>query len=396
MDKGLHVEERTGASSETILILVGQCGSRDGIVGGDSSRPRVRVVRQVVVARRSHVLEAKEERLHRVGEVELKTVIAGNVLHTIGLLELLNDDVHGGVLVLSALLIGNKNVLSPCADGGNLQRLASSNGQDLREVDRAGGLIHPNSLIVDDIDGSVLLDANQLSQISLHGQVLLDVVERSAAQRKGVARITLIPVGARQLHRRRRQRIAEGLQRRRVSDHLLVQRPLGSILTVLSQVIQHDRVERLGSQIVESQRALVEDVVRDIPGVGNAPGQLSIVGRVDSDLRKVSLIPGHESKVRRLGERESRRIGGSSVLHGGEEVGEPRVLLDGARKQRRNVVSAIHQSIEEVVGSDIHVSDGNVGSRLRHLNLFFVGNLRESNPLTSRFSCDLLLENLIF
>jgi len=104
--------------------------------------------------------------------------------------------------------------------------------------------------------------------------------------------------------------------------------------------------------------------VSQVPAVGNAPGQLTVAGRVDSDLRKTSLVPSHQSEVGSLGEREGGGVNGARVLHRCEEVGEPRVLLDRAREERCDAVSSVHQGIQQIVGGDVNVANGNIGSGL--------------------------------
>jgi len=150
-------------------------------------------------------LEAEEQGLDGVREVELQSRVSRSRLGSVGLLELLNDDIHDGILVLSALFISHEDVLGPSSHPQRLEGLVVLNLKDLGKVDRTSRNVSPNSLVMDNIRSSVLLDTDQLSQIRLDGQVLLDVVERCAAQRQGVARITLVPVRAGQLDNRRRQ-----------------------------------------------------------------------------------------------------------------------------------------------------------------------------------------------
>lgn len=363
----LHVEEMARAVRETILVLVGQGRCADGIRRVATGRARVGVVRQVVIVARRRVLETKKERLNGVGEVELQRRATSTDLLAVGLLELLDDDIHSIVLVLGALLIGDEHVLSPGTGRANLERLVARHQQDSGEVDRRGNLINPLRGIDQHIGGDVLLHADQVSQIGLNSEVLLNGVQGGAAKGQRVARITSVVVRRRQLDRRGRQRRTERLQCRRVADHLLVQRPLAGVKTVLTQEVQGGSVERLRRQVVERQRARGPDVVRQVPAVRNAPRQQTVAGGVDGDGRESGLHPGHEREVGRLGEDEGRGIVGSDVLHGSEEVGEPGVLLDGTREQRGDVVSSIHERIERVVRRDIDIADSDVcGGFVRH------------------------------
>lgn len=365
----LHVEHVSRNVGETVLVLVGQRGGGQRVVLGHSGQSRVGVVGTVVVLLSRGVGKSEEQGLDRVHEVELRAVLAHGSLGSVVLLELLDGHIDGVVLVGSALVVRDQHVLGPLVHRGDLEGLVARHLDDVREVHGARLLIHPLRGVVDHISGHVLLHAQQVGQIGLHHKLLLDVVQRGAAQRQGVARIARVVERQGQLDHRGRQVRVEGLQSCGVADELLVQSPLVARHAVLGQEIQHDVIVRLDGQVVELERTLLPDVVGQVPGVGNAPGQLTVVGRVDRQARRGGLHPRHEGEVSSLGELVDGLRHGSRVGVRSKQLRVPGVLLDLTREQRGDLVSSVPELIELVVGRDVHVSDCDCCGRLgRHFS----------------------------
>ncbi len=363
----LHVELVTGQVRETVLGLVGQSGRCERIAGRSSGGVRIGVVRAVVVLLGSLVGESEEQRLHRHDEVELQAVLTGNVLLSVLLLELLDDDVLDLILVGLALLIGDEDVLGPVTSLANLEGLASGDVQNGREVDGGRLLVNPLRGVVDNIGRNVLLNADEIAQISLHDELLLHVVQRSAAQGQGVARIARVVEGGGQLDHGGGQRGSKRLQSSRVPNESLVQSPLGSIATVLRDEIETDILVRLSDEIVELQGTLLPDVVRQIPGVGNAPLQLSVVGGLDGQTGSGGLNPRRGREISRLRELERRRVVGSVVLVWSRDLGVPRVHLHVAGEQSRHLLASVKSLIRLIVGRQIDVTHIDCSGWFGHL-----------------------------
>lgn len=346
---GLHVEEVSWNVGETVLVLVREGSSRKRIVGRGASQSRVGVVRQVVVRAGSVVLEAKEQRLHGVGEVELGALLADSSLGAVVLLELLDGDIDGLILMGSALIVRHEDVLGPLVDVGQLEGLAVGHGQDVGEVDASSSLVDPVRGIVDNIGGGVLLHADEVGQVGLHDERLLDIVQRRAAQRQSVARVTSVVERKRQLDDSGWQIRAELLQSSRVADELLVQRPLVSSHAVLRQEIEHHVVVRLDGQIVEHESSLLPDVVGQIPGEGHAPCELAVVRRVDGQGGRLRRDPGHQGEVSGLGELEDGLGHGTRVGVRREQLSVPRELLDLTREEGGHGIAPVPELIDQII-----------------------------------------------
>lgn len=372
---GLHVEHVAGDVGEAILVLVGQRGRDHGIVRGGRAQRRVGVVRQVVVGGGGAVGKAEEQNLDGHDEVELQTLLSNGALGRVGLLELLDDDIASLILMGGALIVRNQHVLGPVVGHTDLEGLVASHGQDGREVDASSRLVNPNRGIVHHISSGVLLDADQGGQVGLDLELLLDVVQRRAADGKRVARVTSVVEGSGQLDGRRRERGTEGLESSRVSDELLVESPLLSLVAVLRHEVEANRLVALDHQIVELERSDVPDVVGQIPGVGNAPGQLTVVGCVDRDGGQHGLNPRHQGEVSSLGKGEAGRIVGTVVLVGSEQMRVPTVLADLTGEEGGDLVTSVEHLIGLVVGGNVDVPDGDSCGGLRaHPETFIISN----------------------
>ena len=298
--------------------------------------------------------------------MELQTLLTDGLLLAVGLLELLNDDVANLILMGLALIVSHQNILGPVTGLTELEGLASGHVQNGTEVHAGSGLIAPVSGVVDHIDGDVLLHAHQLGQVSLHDELLLDVIERRAAQRQSVARVAAVVERGGQLDGGGRQRVAEVLQGSGVSNKLLVQRPLVSAIAILSDEIQTNRLVGLSRQIVELESSLLPDVVGEVPGVGNAPLELAVVGGLDGQTGSGRLDPRHQGEISSLGEAETGGLVGAGVLVGGKQLGVPTVLLDLAREEGGHLVSSVEELVGLVVRRHVNIADSDCSGGLRH------------------------------
>ena len=354
-----HVRETLGVLVVDRHLGQGIRGSR-GVErhtsgGGDSRGGRV--VGPVSLV--GGVLESKEQGLDRVGEVDVDAGgVAGavNRLRVVGL-DLLDEQIAGGLAHQLALVVGHQSVLGP--------------DLDVRQGDvrvgqiRLGGIGGDTTRASTARDGSDIVDDQQVGPVAkVKAQLHLVVRQRGGGEGNTSVAGVAVGEGQHQGGGRDGQTIVGGtdgigvvVQQRDVANHVLVADTLGRGDGEGRPEVQEVVIETHLDEVVKGDGGLLQQVMHQVAGPTNAGvGTETRGGGIDGDRGEGHAQPVEQEVITSTGDVGiplHTKLGGLVEGQRGGDNREPGRFGHTANKVRDGFSTAIHVLLGFVVRGKI-------------------------------------------